>query len=410
MTERFKTHQLGNGLRVVLEHMPGVKTAAAGFLCRTGARDEPRSLAGVSHFLEHLCFKGTAKRNAQQINVDFDRIGGQHNAFTSQDRTFYYCVSRSGDLAAQIDILSDMMRSAIPPDEFDMEKKVVLEEIAMSNDRIESVAFDLLVEKVFEGHTLGWPVLGYESTIESMTREQVVAYHRDRYSPKNLMLVVAGNVAMDEVIDAAQRYCDAWSGDSGVDRRVAPAIHSGQAALAQDRFHQQIVALSFASPSATDPLHETAQTVASILGGSNSRFHWNIEQEGISPHAGAYRLDYGDCGLLILMAQCDPENAGKLLDAVRSEAANLMAGPIRDEEIQRVKNKRRTSLAVEGESPYYRLVQVMDDADYRGAPRTVEERVAAVEAVNRKSIAQYFERYPIDSEGFLVSVGPREFP
>lgn len=409
MSHRFYSHQLENGLRVVLEHMPAVKTAAAGFLCRTGARDESRELAGVSHFLEHLCFKGTKKRDARQINLDFDEIGGQHNAFTSQDRTFYYCVSRRADIDKQIDVLADMMRSTLPPDEFDMEKNVVLEEIAMSNDRIESVAFDLVLEKVFEGHSLSWPVLGYESTLNPMTREQVLDYHHARYEPHNMTLVVAGNVEMTDVIDAATRHCGGWRSGTKNNGRTSPMIRTGRASRAEDRFNQQILALCFDAPSAVDPLHETAQSVATILGGGNSRFHWNIEQAGISPQCGAYRLDYEDCGLLILMAQCDPENTDKLHDALRSEAKKLMAGPIGDEEIQRVKNKRRTSLAVEGESPYYRLVQVMDDVDYRGAPRTVEDRIAAVDAVDRESIARYFERYPIDGEGFLISVGPKEF-
>lgn len=410
MNTRFCTHRLDNGLRVVIESMPAVKTVAAGFLCRTGARDEPGELAGVSHFLEHLCFKGTPNRDARTINLDFDRIGGQHNAFTSQDRTFYYSAARSRDAVRQIDILADMMRSIIPPDEFETEKKVVLEEIAMSGDRIESVAFDAVLENVFAGHTLGWPVLGYDRTLEPMTRDEVLDYHHRRYVPANMTLVVAGGVETQQVLQAAGRYCGTWDNVPTDDRRCAPVVRTGSVSIARERFNQQMLAINFAAPSAVDPLHETALTVAAILGGANSRFHWNIEQAGISPHAGAYRLDYGDCGLLILMAQCDPDNAQELHDALRAEARKLMTGPIDDAEIQRVKNKRRTALAVEGESPYHRLVQVMDDVDYRGAPRTVEDRLAAVQAVNHESINRYFEQYPIDGDGFLVSVGPREFP
>lgn len=410
MRSEFFEHRLDNGLRIAVERMEGVNSVASGFLCRTGARDESPELAGVSHFLEHMCFKGAEKRSGREINLEFDRIGGQHNAFTSQDRTFYHCTSRSAELDRQIDILADMMRSVLPPDEFEMEKKVVLEEIAMSNDRIESVTFDLVLERGYAGHSLGWPVLGYQQTLTPLTRDQMHAYFGRRYVPNNMILVVAGCVDPDSVLDAARRYCGHWLAGEPVPARVPPTLQCGVAVRKVERFNQQMLALNFSAPSAIDPLHETAQAVAAILGGGNSRFHWNIEQTGLSAHAGAYRLDYADCGMLILMAQCDPDNAERLLDAMRSEARRLMDGPVADSEIQRVKNKRRTSLAVEGESPHHRLLQVMDDVDYRSRPRTVEERLAAVEAVSHESIRAYFERFPIDGEGLLVSVGPRAFP
>ena len=157
-------------------------------------------------------------------------------------------------------------------------------------------------------------------------------------------------------------------------------------------------------------MHETAQAAAAILGGDNSRFYWKIVQTGLSPRAGAWRLEYSDGGLLILSAQCDPENTEKLLEVMRHEAAAMGRRPVEQHEVDRVKNRRRTSLAVEGESPYYRLVQVMDDVDYRGEPRTVEERLMAVEEVSHESIREYFERHPIDGEGHLCSVGPRNWP
>jgi predicted Zn-dependent peptidase len=404
---RFFAHELPNGLGIAIERMKGVRSAAAGFLCRTGARDETPEVAGVSHFLEHMCFKGTEKRTAAEINIDFDRIGGQPNAFTSHDRTFYHGVSRVADIETQIEIIADMMRSTLPPDEFDMEKNVVLEEIAMAGDRIEHVAFDLVIEKVFAGNSLGWPVLGYDHTVKALTREQMAEYFHRRYTAENVKLVVAGDVDPRQVVELADKYCGAWERGAEKPARATPRIHTGQANRTMDRFSQQIVAISFAAPGGPDPVHDTAEAVASILGGGNSRFYWNIEQTGLCPHAGAYRLDFADCGLLILMAQCDPANTDKVIDAMRTEARKIMEGPISDAELQRVKNKRRTSLAVEGESPYYRLVQVMDDVDYRGRPRTIEERLAAVDAVDRDSIRDYFAQYPIDHDGYLVSVGPR---
>ena len=408
MKERFVSHTLPNGLQVVIERMEGVRSAAAGFLCRTGGRDEAADIAGVSHFLEHMCFKGTPSRSAAQINLDFDRIGGQPNAFTTHDRTCYHGITRASDVEMQMEILADMMRSTLPVDEFDTEKKVVLDEIALYRDRIEHVALDLTIEKVFEGHSLGRPVLGYERTVKPLTRQRMHEYFQSRYCAGNMILVVAGGVDPGRIIEMARRYCGHWERGDGGPPSAAPEIRYGQTAKKIDRFNQQVVTITFARPRAGDALHETAEAVAAILGGANSRLYWSIEQAGLCPHVGAYRMDFSDCGLLILFAQCDPENTEKVIDAIRTETGKMTQGPVTDAELQRVKNKRRTALAVDGESPHHRLLQVIDDVNYRGQPRTVEERLAAVEAINRDSIRGYFERYPIDGEGCLVTVGPRD--
>ena len=410
MLPPFFAHALSNGLQVVVERMDGVRTAAAGFLVRAGARDEDRRFAGVSHFLEHMCFKGTPKRTASRINIDLDNLGGRPNAFTSQDRTFYHAMTRAADVEAQIEILADMMESILPPDEFETEKQTVLNEIAMSQDHLEHVAFDVILENVFAGHPLHWPVLGYEDTIGPLTRDEMMLYFRHHYAPDNLILFCAGAMDPPHIFDIAERYCGSWAPSRIERRRTPPAIRSGTAVRQIERFNQQVVALCFAGPPATDPAHDTAEVAAVILGGDNSRIYWNIVQTGLSSRAGAWRLEYEDCALLILYGVTEPDDAGKLADALRAEAAAIMRGPILDREIQRVRNKLRTGLAIEGELPYHRLVQVMDDVDYRGRPQTVEQRLASVEAIDARAIAACFERYPIDRDGYLISVGPRRWP
>ncbi|NOT02204.1 MAG: insulinase family protein [Phycisphaerales bacterium] len=409
-TSPYTIHTLKNGLLIAIEKMPDVRSAAAGFLARTGARDETPDLAGVSHFLEHMCFKGTGKRDWREVAITFDRLGSTYNAFTSEDRTFYFGWVPHERINDQIELLADMMRPALPPDEFDTEKKVILEEIAMSKDSIDHVAFDFLLERVYEGHSLAWPILGYTETVGALTRDQMNAYMNEHYAPDRMVLVVAGNVDPPRIIDLAERLCGSWKRSGGMHARVAPTTRTGSATQVVDRFQQQLVALTFAAPCATDPLHESAEAAMSILGGSNSRFYWNIVQAGISPHANSFRFDMGDCGLTILSGQAEPDRIEPLLEAMKREAAAISRDKVSADEVERVKNKRRTSLAVEAESPYHRLTQIMDDVDYRGAPRTVDERLAAVDAVTRDSIATFFEKYPIDREGYLISVGPRDWP
>ncbi len=409
MNQPFVDHTLPNGLRIVMEVMPDVKSAAAGFYARAGGRDETPELAGVSHFLEHMCFKGSAKRNWRQITVDFDDMGSTYNAYTMQDRTFYYGWVPAKQIGAQIELLAEMMRSILPPAEFDMEKKEVLEEIAMSNDQLEHLAYDFLSEQIFPGHALAWPVLGYEQTVRDMTRDQMHDYFLSRYAPNNLVLVAAGRIDPQRIIDLASEICGDWKPSPKLSPRIAPTFVPGNSCQVHERFTRQELGHVFLSNGGCDPLEETAEALASILGGGNSRFYWQIEQQGIAPDVSVWRIDYEDCGVMVLAGECDPDKCEQLADAMHTEAVKLTRDGALPEEVQRVKNHRRTSLALESESPYYRLGQILDDVDYRGGPRTVQQRLAEVDAVSVESIAEYLDKYPITEGGHFISVGPRDW-
>lgn len=409
-TSPFTVHKLANGLTIVIEEMPGVRSAAAGFMVRAGARDEVPELAGVSHFLEHMMFKGTSKRTWREITVDFDRMGSNYNAFTSEDRTVYYGWVRSQDLPAQMELLADMIRSAIPRDEFDTEKNVILEEIAMAKDSLEHVAFDFLQERVFDGHPLAWPILGYDKTVSELTRDRMWEYFQRKYVASNIVLAVAGAVDAGEVIAEAEKLCGSWNGGPAESSRKPPQIRTGVDSMKIDRFNQQVVVLTYPAASARDPRAESVGVLSSVLGGDNSRFYWNIIQKGIAPKAGCYFMDYTDSGALLLYAICDPERAEEAANALRTEAEKLTKEGATDEELTRVKNKQRTSVAAEAEVPYHRLTQLFDDLEYHDAPRTVDRVLADLDAVTPQSIADYLSEMPITGEGHLTSVGPRSWP
>jgi len=408
--DRYTLHTLRNGLQVVIEQMPHVRSAAAGFLVRTGARDESRELAGVSHFLEHMMFKGTTQRTWRQITVEFDRMGSIYNAYTSEDRTVYYGWVPQASIARQIELLADMVRSTLPEEEFTTEKNVILEEIAMSADSLEHVAFDFLQEKVFADHPLAWPILGYEQTVRDLARGQMWDYFQRRYTPDNMVLIVAGNVAVADVLALAESLCGSWPPSNDRPVRNLPAPHAGTDVKVVDRFRQQFVALTFPSVGSRDAHAETAAALATILGGDNSRIYWNIVQQGISPRAGAYYLEYTDCGAMILYGACPPDGVERLVDALRAEAKELRESGVREDEVARVKNRRRTTLAIESEAPYHRLTQLIDDMETHGRPRTVEQMLAEVDAVSARTVQEYLERCPIDGGGHLTSVGPRAWP
>jgi len=407
----FAERTLSNGLRVFVEPMSHSRSVAAGFLVRTGARDEQPELAGVSHFLEHMCFKGTPKRNWRQLNIDFDNLGSTYNAYTSKERTFYYGWVRDSDLFAQVEIIADMMRSILPPDEFATEKKVILEEIAMSEDQIDRHVYELIHEKIFTGHSLAWPVLGTQATVGAMTRDQMKAYFDDRYHPANMVLIIAGNVTPEQAFAVAERVCSDWQGRAPRPPRVKPTVKcEGVASWKLDRFQQQAVARLYAAPSALSPDRESGDIAAAILGGHNSRFFWNIVQAGIAPNLWAGRIDYCDTGLMAMCGFCEPSRVEELDAAMRREADRLMQGGVTEDELERVKIRSRTALATEAEAPYYRLNQMVSDIDDFDRPRSVVERMAAIDRVTTKSIAAYLAEWPISGDGFLCTVGPRECP
>jgi len=409
---QFFEHTLSNGLRVVVESMPHVQSAAGGFLVRTGARDETPAIAGASHFLEHMCFKGTAGRDWRKITVGFDKLGGDYNAYTSKERTVYYGWVRAEDIEAQLDLIADMMRSVLPSEEFEMERQVILEEIAKYNDNLESRIVDMIHELVYPDHSLSWPVLGTAETVGALSCDRVHRYLQDHYQPSNMVLITAGNLDPKAVVAMAERLCGDWERKPDRADRLPPPAHTQAMRKAtHDRFQQQAIAIVFPGPSGRDPARETGDVLGAILAGPNSRFFWNIIQAGITPQAWAGRLDYADVGMMIALGMCEPDKAEQVLEAMRGELAKITTAGVTDAEVQRVKNRVRTGLATEAESPYYRFNQLVDDIDVLGRPRDVSERLAAIKAVTPNGIRDYLEAWPMTTAvEALASVGPRDWP
>ncbi|MBX3396581.1 MAG: insulinase family protein [Phycisphaerae bacterium] len=407
----FVEHTLANGLKIVIEPMPHASSAAGGFLVRTGARDEDSHLAGVSHFLEHMCFKGTAHRDWKQITNEFDDMGSTYNAYTSKERTVYFGWVRTDDFERQVELLADMMQSVVPPEEFEMEKKVILEEIAMSEDSIERKVYDLMHEAVYPGHPLSWPVLGTTASVSGLTRDQLHGYFLDRYHPANMVLMVAGAVEPNSVIEMADRLCGQWPVRAPRPARHRPKAElSGVRKVVAERFQRQAIGLLYPGPSALHEDRDNGDVLASILGGQNSRFFWNIIQAGVAAHVAAGRLDYCDDGMMIAFGFSEPDRCQQLLDAMRRELDKVMKEGVTEDEVQRVKNRSRTGLATEAEAPYYRLMQMIQDIDDFGRPRSVDERLAAIDAVTPESIRGYLQRWPLAGDCMLISLGPRDWP
>src|SRR6516165_5434546 len=219
---QFHHTTLSNGLQVIAELNECAYSVAAGFFVKTGSRDESSDVAGVSHFLEHMVFKGTERRDALAVNRDFDRVGAKHNAQTSEEDTFYHVTVLPEYLPKAFEVLADILRPSLRGDDFETEKKVIIEEIKMYQDNPMSVAYDAAKAAHFGPHPLGQSVLGTVASIEGLTLEQMHDYFGRRYSAGNIVLAFAGKTGWDQVLELASGHCGHWPAGAAERQAVVP--------------------------------------------------------------------------------------------------------------------------------------------------------------------------------------------
>src|SRR5438105_300737 len=207
----FQKETLPNGLTIIGETSPSARSVALGFFVRTGSRDENLEVSGVTHFLEHMVFKGTPRRTALDVNRDFDRIGAHYNAFTSEENTVFYAAILPEYIPQAVDVLADILRPSLRTDDFEMEKNVIIEEIGMYEDQPMWSAYDRAKRAFFADHPLGNSILGTPESIRALTREQMHAYFQRRYVAPNITVVVAGHFDWPGLVELVERQCGGWN-------------------------------------------------------------------------------------------------------------------------------------------------------------------------------------------------------
>lgn len=389
---KFHKTELSNGLTIVGEERSGAVSTAIGFFVKTGSRDEIPSISGVSHFLEHMMFKGTPRRSALDLTFDLAAIGAQANAFTTVESTVYYAAVLPEYIPDIFDILSDMMRSSLDPTEFATEKKVILEEIALYQDRPSHVLFEEAMRNFYFSHDAGNSVLGSSDSISALSVEQMREYFERRYSPKNIVLVVSGAFNWSEIVALAEKHCSKWTGPE-VERKYeehAPApkkIHK-----TKDGISSTYMSLIAPGPSSQSSDRYSMQVLANILGdGSGSKVFWNLIDKGLcdSAHIDAEEMDR--TGMVYAYASCSPENAAE----VERILLEILQNPLdfSDEALLRAKTKIRTRLVLQGESAMRRLVAVGMEWLYQNTYTPLEEELKKFEAVTRASIESSLKKF-----------------
>lgn len=342
---------LPSGVRILTEHMPGSQSATVGFWVAVGSRDEQPATYGSTHFLEHLLFKGTPTRTALDIAVSFDAVGGEHNALTAKEYTCYYAKVRDQDLPMAVAVLADMFTSSvIDPEEFESERGVILEELAMADDDPSDVVSERFFEAVFGAHPLGRPIGGSPASIGAVGRDAVWDHYRANYRPQDLVVTVAGAVDHDVLVAAITAALEKAGWDlsvaaSPVDRRhpgSGSAIERGSALTIVDRPTEQAnLLLGVQGLAASDDRRATVTVLNSVLGGGmSSRLFQEVrEKRGLAYSVYSFAAGYSDSGLVGLYAGCSPKKSADVAELMLGEFRRLASDGITDEELSRAQGQ-----------------------------------------------------------------------
>jgi predicted Zn-dependent peptidase len=403
---QFHHTTLDNGLEVIAELNDRAHSVASGFFVKTGSRDESSGLAGVSHFLEHMTFKGTPGRDAMAVNRDFDRVGAKHNAQTSEEDTFYHVTSLPEYFAQAFDVLADILRPTLRSDDFETEKQVIIEEIKMYMDNPMSVAYEAAKTAHYGSHPLGNSILGSVESITALTADQMREYFERRYSPANIVLGFAGKADWHSLVDLAQGHCGAWKGDSPT-RNAASVRGSGmfRAIMRADDLQQTIVGVSDAPPVESKDRY-AAHMLATILGDhTGSRLYWTLIDPGLADGADLSYQDYNQAGAYFTFLSCEPESTQANLARMAEVYQTAMAAGVTEDELAQAKNKVSARTVLRSERPMGRLASLGFHWMYHKAYISVEDELDAFSQVTVADLRRLLHDWPLWPMT-LVSVGP----
>lgn len=392
------------------ERMQEVRSVSVGFWFDVGSRDEPDALAGTSHFLEHLLFKGTPTRSAKDIANAFDAVGGDVNAFTGKEFTCYYARVLDDDLPMSLDVLSDMITgSLIDPNELESERKVILEEIAMHEDAPDELVHDLSSRSMFEGHPLGRPVLGYDKTIAAVTQEEVAGYWHERYAAPNLVVAAAGSVDHDALVDRVGELFSERSGHKTLRTGDAPAAAGGANVHKRPTEQAHIVLGTSALHRAHEDRHALALLDGVIGGGMSSRLFQEVrERRGLAYSVYSYRSLFADTGTFAVYVGTTPQNAGTVLDIIGSELSSILEEGITEAELTRAKGHLKGSLVLSGEDPGSRMNRLGKQQVTTGEILSIDELIEKVDELEMEDIRRVAEMVLGSGSRLVTVVGPFE--
>jgi predicted Zn-dependent peptidase len=385
----IKKYTCQNGVRIVLEHIPTVRSVAIGVWIGTGSRNENPKNNGISHFLEHMFFKGTKTRTAREIAESFDSIGGQVNAFTSKEYTCYYAKVLDTHAQFALEVLADMFfHSTFDKEEMDKEKKVVLEEIKMYEDTPDDIVHDLLSKAVYDQHPLGYPILGTEETLESFTSETLKQYMHDYYTPENVVISIAGNVT-DSFIKEVEKLFGSYEGGKREETNHLPQFHANRIARKKET-EQAHLCIGFEGLKVGHDDMYSLIVLNNILGGSmSSRLFQEVrEQRGLAYSVFSYHSAYQDSGMVTIYGGTGANQLDLLFETIHETLEKLKQNGITEKELKNSKEQLKGSLMLSLESTNSRMSRNGKNELLLGRHRSLDEIVEQIDQVTKESVDQ----------------------
>jgi len=400
---------LPSGVRILSERVPGARSVTVGYWVAVGSRDERPETLGATHFLEHLLFKGTTTRTALDIAVSFDSVGGEHNAMTAKEYTCYYAKVQDRDLPMAVEVIGDMLASSlIDRDEFESERRVILEELAMDEDDPGDVVSERFFEAVLGDHPLGRPIGGNPSTISAVSRDRVVEHYRANYRPQDLVVTVAGAVDHDALVVAVASVLESGGWDlsleaAPVPRRVGASglIERGSPFVVAHRPIEQAHIMAGTTALAAADRRRPALTVLNAIfgGGMSSRLFQEVrEKRGLAYSVYSFSPTFSDLGLFGMYAACAPSNAADVGELMLSEFRRLAADGVTDAEMMRARGQLSGASALSLEDSDTRMSRLGRSEITLGEFVDLDEalrRLALVTAQDVRALADELSARPL---------------
>ncbi|MCY3772615.1 MAG: pitrilysin family protein [Gemmatimonadetes bacterium] len=408
-TDRSRKTVLPNGIRVVTEYMPHVRSVTMGIWVWSGTRFEPAEKPGIAHFLEHAVFKGTEKRNAYQIAQSIESLGGYLNAFTGRELNCYFARVMDSHLPVAVDVIGDLLQSSkFDPHEIEKEKMVVIEEIHGLEDNPEDLVSELYANLIWRPHPLSRPILGNAPSVSSFTRDHLVAYLAARYRNDRIYVIAAGSVDHEALVDLVRDQYNFSGGvpDADPDVRIDPR-RLDKRVLSKDIAQVHLclggVALPYGHPS-----KYTLFLLNALLGGGmTSRLFQKIREEAGLAYSIYSDLDfYRDTGQICINAGVDPKDAQRTIDLIRQECRMLCEQPVPEEELRDTRSQLTGSLYLSLEESGSVMNRLARAEIYDNAYSSVDETVRKLEEVTTADITELAEAVFTPENTYLAAVGP----
>lgn len=404
----YQKTTLDNGLRILSESIPYMSSVSIGFFVGTGSRSETLPEQGVSHFIEHLMFKGTEKRSARDIAEEVDDVGGQLNAATDRENTCYYIKVLPEHLGLGLDILSDMLlHSKFADSDVEKERQVVLEEISLYEDSPDELIHDLHMNSLWPGHALGRNILGTRDSIGAMSREMILDYTRRHYMPDNIVVAAAGNLTHDQLVTQVRRFWDNVRGAAKVSTDSTPMFASGRH-LQEKEIEQIHICLGTPGVAHDDPRFYASHVLNTILGGGvSSRLFQHIREErGLAYSVCSYPSSFRDTGLFTIYTGVSPENCREVMDIIGSIIGDIRSNGVRPEELKRAKEQLKAGLLFSLESSSSRMSRLGRAEISSREYLSPEQLVAKVDAVMLQHLFDLAQPLFRHESTCLTALGP----